>query len=76
MKKKKYYLFELDMTVLNIISILLFFFMIIITVLFYKVGVIQNWNYSLGIVLMLMIPYLILHELLHSLAYVLHGADS
>ena len=75
MKKKKYYLFEMNMTVLNIVSLILFFVMIAITVLFHKMGIIHNWNYSLGIVFILLIPYLILHELLHSLAYVLHGAD-
>ena len=75
MKKGKYYLFEMDMTILNVVSIALFFVMIVITALFHKVGIIHNWNYSLGIILILMIPYLIIHEVLHSIAYVLHGAD-
>lgn len=75
MKKGKYYLFEMDMTVLNVLSLVLFFVMVAITIFFHKIGIIHNWNYSLGIILILMIPYLILHEILHSIAYVLHGAD-
>ena len=73
--KKKHYLFEMNLTVLNIISLILFFGMVLLTLLFYKIGVIHNWNYSVGLIFILMIPYLVLHELLHSLSYVLHGAD-
>ena len=75
MKKKKYYLFEMNMTILNIVSIALFFLMVLLTVVFYKVGIIHNWNYSMGIILIAMIPYFMLHEVFHSIAYVLHGAD-
>ena len=75
MKDKKYYVFEMNMMFLNVISILLFFLPIVITFLFYRVGILSNWNYSIGLIFILMIPYLILHELLHSFAYVLHGAD-
>ena len=73
--KKKYYLYEMNLMVLNIISILLFFLIIMLTLFFYKIGVIHNWDYSIGIIFILMIPYLALHEILHSVAYVLHGAD-
>ena len=72
--KKKYYLFEMNMNYLNVVSIVLFFLCIVVTALFYKIGIIHNWDYNMGIILLLMIPYLCLHELLHSLAYVLHGA--
>ncbi|MBP5679228.1 MAG: DUF3267 domain-containing protein [Bacilli bacterium] len=75
MPKRRYYLFELDMNPLNVISILLFILMIAITLGFYKLGIIKNWDYPVGLLFILMIPYLILHELLHSLSYVLHGAD-
>lgn len=75
MKKKKYYLFEMKMTTLNIVSLVLFFVMVGITLCLYKMGILQNWNYPIGIFFILMIPYLILHEILHSIAYVLHGAD-
>lgn len=73
--KKKYYVFEMDMNVLNVVSILLFVLFILLTMFFYKIGVIHNWDYQVGLIFILLIPYLIIHELLHSLAYVLHGAD-
>ena len=72
--KKKYYIYEMNLTVLNIISVLLFVFTIILTLYFYKIGILHNWKYSIGIIFILMIPYLILHEVLHSVSYVLHGA--
>ena len=75
MPKRRYYLFELDMNPLNVISILLFILMIAITLGYYKLGISKNWDYPVGLLFILMIPYLILHELLHSLSYVLHGAD-
>ena len=75
MKKKKYYLFEMDLTILNIISVLIFAIMLVITFFLYKVGVLQNWNYPVGILFILMVPYLVFHEILHSISYVLHGAD-
>lgn len=75
MKNKKYYIFEMDMTILNVISIVLFVLIFAITLLFYKLGILHNWNYPIGIIFILMVPYLILHELLHSFSYVLHGAD-
>ena len=74
-KKKKYYIYEMNMTVLNIVSFALFFIMLALTIFFYKVGILYNWNYPIGIIFLLMIPYLILHEILHSIAYVLHGAN-
>ena len=75
MKNKKYYLFKMNMKMLNIISLLLFAFMLILTLVLYYFKVIHNPYYSTGLIFILMIPYLVLHELLHSLAYVLHGAD-
>lgn len=72
MKNKKYYLFEMQPTSLNIISILILFVVVIFTVLLGKFSIIFD-NY--GISLILMLPYLVLHEILHSVAYVIHGAD-
>ena len=74
MKKKKYYLFEMNMNVLNVVSILLFILPVLLTLLFYKIGVIDNWNYPMGLIFILMVPYLIFHEILHSIGYVLFGA--
>ena len=75
MKEKKYYLYEMNMTILNVVSIVLFLLMMALTLALYKGGIIHNWNYSVGILLILMIPYFILHEIFHSIAYVLHGAS-
>ena len=72
MNNKKYYLFEMQPTSLNIISILILFVVVIFTVLLGKFSIIFD-NY--GISLILMLPYLVLHEILHSVAYVIHGAD-
>ena len=64
----------MNMKTLNILSLLLFAFMLILTLVLYYFKVIHNPYYSTGLIFILMIPYLVLHELLHSLAYVLHGA--
>ncbi len=72
MKKKHYYLFEMKTITLNIISILLLIIMLIITYYLRKFDLLFE-NYAL--ILMLIVPYFILHELLHSIAYVIHGAD-
>lgn len=72
MKNKKYYLFEMQPTSLNIISTLILFVVVFFTVLLGKFSIIFD-NY--GISLILLLPYLVLHEILHSVAYVIHGAD-
>ena len=56
MKKKKYYLFEMNMNALNVVSILLFILPVLLTLLFYKIGVIDNWNYPMGLIFILMVP--------------------
>lgn len=70
--KKKYYLYEMDMNVLNIVSIILFILMMLITLL------IPNFSFNnndIFICFVYMIPYLCLHEILHSIGYFLHGAS-
>lgn len=75
MKDKKYYIYEMNMTVLNVVSLVIFAFMVILTIVLLKIGIINNIDYPIGIIFILMILYLCLHELLHSLSYVLHGAS-
>lgn len=75
MKDKKYYIYEMKMGVLNVVSLLLFFLMIVLTFFLYQKRILTNWDYPVGLLFILMIPYLILHEVLHSIAYVLLGAD-
>jgi hypothetical protein len=68
---KKYYHFVLNMTTMNILSIILFIIPITILILF-------NYDLSfkyLGLVFIIMIPYLILHELIHALGYSLFVKD-
>ena len=70
---KKYYLFEMNMKSINILAVILLLILFIVTPII-------NPSYSmididLGLFLITVIPYFILHEIIHSIAYVLWGAD-
>ena len=67
--KKKYYLFELKTNTLNIVSVALLVLMILLTML-----IVDSMEFNLLISLILLFPYFFLHEILHSIAYVIHGA--
>lgn len=73
--KKKYYLFKFNMKFLNIFSIILLILSVGLFYLLYG----NNSLMAVGMVgnsfMFLYIPYLIFHELLHSLSYVLFGAN-
>ena len=75
---KKYYLFQMDTTALNVISIaillLLFFTQDIIYADFWNDLHVSYFNNKLFLVIIMYVGYLLLHELLHSLAYVIYGA--
>ncbi len=72
-EKKKYYLFEMNLKWLNIFSIILLLTFFIITIV---LGKKIDFNGNAWIVtLLLFIPYLILHEILHGVSYVLHGVS-
>lgn len=75
MKDKKYHIYEMDLNILNVVSLVLFFLMVLLTYFLYKYRIINNWDYPVGLIFLLMIPYLILHEILHSISYVVMGAD-
>ena len=68
---KKYYLFEMKIIPLQVLSIILFLFMVMVTSFFDNVFLIDDFY----LVFILLIPYLFLHECLHALSYVLNGAD-
>ena len=73
--KKKYYLFEMDANILNIMSVVLFIFILIISFILDKNLLIDSFNITnYFLTLLLMLGYLCTHELLHSLAYVIYGA--
>lgn len=69
----KYYIFKMDAVTLQITSTILLVVMVIFTI---SIDVdLSIYNKDFAIAFIFMIPYLILHELLHSLSYVIHGAD-
>lgn len=73
--KEKHYLYEMKSLPLNIISIIIFILLIILTYFLLpinKINIINDFDFS--ITLILLVPYFILHEILHSIGYVLLGA--
>lgn len=80
MKKsdKKYYLFEMKMLPLNIISIILIVFIGIFTYLVDSNFFVESFYYVMDnfiIFFPLMILYMGLHEILHSISYCIYGAN-
>ena len=77
--KKKYYIFSLDMMFLNVFSFILLFLVIGLTILIDKDFLITSVIYvfakeRLFKTFILVIGYLMLHEILHSIGYYLYGA--
>jgi len=73
---KKYYLFEMEMLPLNILSFVLLFIMIAITYIIDS----EFFHYSLSYIVEsfvvffpLMIGFMVIHEILHSIAYCIFG---
>ena len=76
MKEEKKYFFELKSDELNILSIVLLIIMIGLTFLFIKLFNIPfnlNGN-NLKLIYIFLFPYLVIHEILHSIGYVVNGA--
>lgn len=73
--KKKYYLFKMNMNFLNLFSIALLVLSGSIFYIIYRDNTLIILHKVYDYFILLYIPYLIFHELLHSLAYVLYGAD-
>lgn len=76
-KNKKYYLFQMNTTWLTIISTLLFIVLIAFALLTTKSLVVASIEkavtMNLALFWIMLFGYLFLHELLHSLAYVIYG---
>ncbi len=70
--KKKYYVFEMNMSVLNIFVFVILFVVLGITYLLVDYNFLFELDYI--VLFLYYIPWMILHELLHSIAYVIHGA--
>ena len=74
-KVSAYYLFKMNALFLNLFSVILTIICAFIFYLIYKEDSLIVLYRDINIIMILYIPYLILHELLHSLAYVNYGAD-
>lgn len=77
--KKKYYVYQINMVTLNVLSLLLLLFMAGLTFIV-NPEIITNMfsSYDLKhtfLILILMFLYFILHEILHAVGYVLYGAN-
>lgn len=72
-KKKKYYLFEMNGILLQILSLIILAFMIFLTILLFCSIEITSTDFDF--LFLFTIPYLMLHEILHSIAYVFLGAN-
>ena len=70
--KKKYYIFEMNMKVLNIFVFVILFIVLGITYLLIDCDLVLEIDYI--VLFLFYIPWMLLHEILHSIAYVLHGA--
>lgn len=74
-KNKKYYLFEMKMLPLNILSFVLLIVMVEITSLIIK----DFYNFTTSVLnsfilfIILNLLYMVIHKLLHSLAYCIYG---
>ena len=79
MKDKKYYIFTLNMKLLNIFSFIILFLIVGLTYIIDKNFLINALYYTFAtkrllLTYILIILYLMLHELLHSIGYYLYGA--
>lgn len=73
-KNKKYYIFEMNMNILNILSLVLFGLVMFLSFLIAPKTADLN-NINLVVLLIYYVGYMFLHELLHSIGYVINGAN-
>ena len=73
--RNSYYMFKMNTLVLNGFSLLLILISCILFCLLYGSKALETLNDNIVMVILLYLPYMILHEVLHSLAYVIYGAD-
>lgn len=75
---KKYYLYKFDLFKLNVFSIILFFVMYLISLIFFDYNlffdlIFEKTNWFL--LLLCYLIYVLLHEMVHALSYVINGAS-
>jgi len=74
-KKNNYYLFKMNSLFLNGFSLILLAICCLIFYAIYGNNSIEVLNNNLNLTIIFYVPYLFIHELLHSLAYVIYGAN-
>lgn len=74
-KEENYYLFKMNSVFLNGFSLVLIILCCLLFYLIYRDKSLEILNNNIYIIIIIYLPYLVLHELLHSLAYVIYGAD-
>ena len=72
---KYYYMFQMNTSFLNVFTIILMLIATFIFYLIYGSNSMDVFNDSFTLVMILYIPYLLLHEILHSISYCIYGAD-
>lgn len=73
--KKKYHIYQMNLSTLNIVSIILFIIVVIATLLINKKLIIESINIKNPFTfIVIFLLYTILHELMHALSYIIHGA--
>lgn len=70
--KRKYYIFELDLKVMNIFSLILFFLALPLCLLLKDFNL---YNVDMILFFILYIVWIIIHELLHGISYIINGAN-
>lgn len=72
--KKKYYLFEINSMALNVVSIIIMIVLLLLTQIILTnqtINIMEVMSDSL----LFLIPYFVFHEILHSIGYVVTGAN-
>lgn len=73
---KKYHIFEINVGKLNIVCIVLFILIVLLTALLYRGNLIEDLTeVNLMLLILVNVVLMLVHELLHSLAYVIYGGD-
>ena len=73
---KKYHIFEINVGKLNVICIVLFILLVALSALLYKGDLaLEFYKVNLMLLILANVVMMLVHELLHSLAYKLYGGD-
>ena len=72
--KKKYYLFRMNSKVIGVYPFIILAICAVIFLLIYQGDSGKVFGDNMTLASILLLPYLIIHELFHSISYVIHGA--